>query len=159
MCVFLGLTIDFSEIRVFANKGCTETHLICVSQTLTRFSYSLLDGLASTSRGLLLLNLLFFFVVVLFFFCMPHFPTCIIKCVLQSILAIFRSPDRKKKWKWKKKKKNEKRKSTRVQRPIDVQSWSQFLIHQHYKRKVIVDLSQSNMNLKVDSRKKNKVCR
>ena len=31
----------------------------------------------------------------------------------------------------KKKKKKKKRKSTRVQQPIDVQSWSQFLIHQH----------------------------
>ena len=102
MWVFLGLTIDFSEIRVFANKGCTETHLICVSQTLTRFSYSLLDGLASTSRGLLLLNLFFLFS---FFFCMPHFPTCITKCVLQSILAIFRSPDRKKNEKERKRRK------------------------------------------------------
>ena len=103
MWVFLGLTIDFSEIRVFANKGCTETHLICVSQTLTRFRYSLLDGLASTSRGLLLLNLLFSF--SFFFFCMPHFPTCITKCVLQSILAIFRSPDRKKNEKERKRRK------------------------------------------------------
>ena len=111
MWVFLGLTIDFSEIRVFANKGCTETHLICVSQTLTRFSYSLLDGLASTSRGLLLLNLLFsfFFFFFFFFFRMPHFPTCITKCVLQSILAIFRSPDRKKKMK--RKDEEEKRKT------------------------------------------------
>ena len=105
MWVFLGLTIDFSEIRVFANKGCTETHLICVSQTLTRFSYSLLDGLASTSRGLLLLNLLFSFLFFFFFFCMPHFPTCITKCVLQSILAIFRSPDRKKNEKERKRRK------------------------------------------------------
>ena len=70
MWVFLGLTIDFSEIRVFANKGCTETHLICVSQTLTRFRYSLLDGLASTSRGLLLLNLLVSFFFVFFFACL-----------------------------------------------------------------------------------------
>ena len=109
MWVFLGLTIDFSEIRVFANKGCTETHLICVSQTLTRFRYSLLDSLASTSRGLLLLNVLFFCFFFVFFFCMPHFPTCITKCVLQSILAIFRSPDRKKKMKGKEK--EEKRKT------------------------------------------------
>ena len=90
MWVFLGLTIDFSEIRVFANKGCTETHLLCVSQTLTRFSYSMLDGLASTSRGLLLLNLMFSFFFFFFLhasFSNLHYLMCIAKQISNFSVA------------------------------------------------------------------------
>ena len=93
MWVFLGLTIDFSEIRVFANKGCTETHLICVSQTSRG---SVTPCWTVWRRRLEDSYFLISCFLFCFFFCMPHFPTCITKCVLQSILAIFRSPDRKK---------------------------------------------------------------
>ena len=71
------------KVKVFAIEGCSETHLICVSQTLTKFSYALPDGLASTSRRLLLLNLLF------------SLFTCLI-FQLALLNAIFRSPDEKK---------------------------------------------------------------
>ena len=72
----------------------------------------------------------------------------------KHISAICRSPDGKKKGKERERKT---RHITRVQGPIDVQSWNQYLIHQHEKSITVWNLFQCNMNSKVDSRKKKKV--